>query len=1537
MRNRILAAVSSILFFAQPILAQGVGRAAAVPVGRPAAPVSGAGAAAPAAGPSLPSTLPSFTPSGLTGTLPTAPRAAVAASAPVARSAAAVAAAPAAAAAVLPAAVAKQSAALRTAAAAAPAPMTSGSPVYSDEAQAAPAARFDSRRVNASLRRNANALGAPAWDSSGVTPRAPASQGVFSRVKGFVAALMLGAALLNPALSLAQAPARPLAVPAPIAVVAQAQPDAEATQAAVLQARDLGDALARYDASVRVIVIGDVGLGKAELQRLADSMAGKHWTAVLVQDASGLRYTDAEGRTHYGDDAVDFATGQGLYKKEGILAQTHPQTGERDGAILTIVMQQHVLLLRTADAYNARGLDGTTQFAGNLDRWAVSALKSSGDIVGAVEGTVKNVTAQLETKIAAERSSVQSSAAAAKTLAADLEREGPAFKTAHPDAYAAMAWPSPAVLRAAAAAAETQLAAGQARAAAETLAGPVSQARAALDRARGFERDSVRAVESLDSAAAAVAASEKAASSFQAEHPKSAGDLARPAVADWRASLKDAATLAKTNPAGAAAAAASVSAAARAHGEALAAFAGGADRIASAETLLAELTGRPYADAAAEALVTARQDLAAAREAYEDGSSAYAERLEAAKSVLGSAESAIARADASAASRRMWTWILLALANVLTLGAAVFLNRRAARAGLKADELFRSWSTALDVKLEAIIDGLDLKLDTYVGAESGPKARGWVGKSAELSAAIRLNAGTAKILLAAAQLVHDQVRPLLEPSLFSWGWFVNAFWPSRYEAAARRLQDEPVEFKPQDGVEAVLGTKRSWQEELYGNLAAYAPFKKSFNEVIAAFNERSQKAAEDLARLEAAVTGHGPALRSFTTALSMAEKGWQKLQTAGADDGLFLLPSMASSALAAGAAALERARVTVKTDPVGGLDGDGALADRIGQDAQRLVATVLNFRSTVFPTAAAATAALGGAAIGSTWLDGETSRLSGAAESAAAALAASDGSAKLAALDRRAEELRSRAAQASAIVADLAALRADGIAGGTASVAAAREQVGRRLGLEPETTLREKDQDPTTSLADASRRAEEAAAFLGQGKLGEAASALSAGNTAASQAAHIVRLSLQSLSGHAKTLEARRAESAGLETLAPERIVLLEGLRRAYAPSVLSLGAGDPTHPNGNGTIDDNPAEARTGMDQAAAKTEKAVTAFAAGRLLAAASLLDQADAHQDLARHRLEEILDKKTRLEAAVAENGRTLTALDSRKKQYDAEVIGDGRTMRPSLSAYDAALTDLEEARKAVKAAKGDPFKAAAALAAVNAALDKVWVSVRNDRDAYAEAGRSLEAARRAIDAAGEVSRQAANDKVADSPAITAAFGELDALGGELVGASRAFESAHGDWNAMDQTADRVTARAGLVAATLRGEIQAAQNAVSAISSAASRVREATNWSGSYGVSITGSPGSSALDSARAALRRGEYVRAKNHAESAYGSAASAISAAEAEEASRRRAEEARQRAARDAQRARDNAERQRRERANNSGGGRSGGFSGGSKSGNGRSGW
>src|SRR5262245_42786661 len=108
-------------------------------------------------------------------------------------------------------------------------------------------------------------------------------------------ALPAAAAILALALLLGFAPllpARPAAAPA-------TDPDLAASPSSgFVRARSIGEVLARWTPETHLYVLGDIrqmGLEEAALRELAGWLEGKHWTVVLVQDASGERFTDAEG------------------------------------------------------------------------------------------------------------------------------------------------------------------------------------------------------------------------------------------------------------------------------------------------------------------------------------------------------------------------------------------------------------------------------------------------------------------------------------------------------------------------------------------------------------------------------------------------------------------------------------------------------------------------------------------------------------------------------------------------------------------------------------------------------------------------------------------------------------------------------------------------------------------------------------------------------------------------------------------------------------------------------------------------------------------------------------------------------------------------------------------------------------------------------------------------------------------------------------------------------------------------------------------
>lgn len=1354
-----------------------------------------------------------------------------------------------------------------------------------------------------------------------------------TKVRRAAAAVMIAASLSAPGAAVAQDAQHMLPVP-PQIVLAQAGQNQQA--GAVLEARDINEAIRNYGADTKVIVVGRPQIDQATLRAIARELKDKSWIVVIVDDASGARYTDAEGRTHYDLDAIDFGTGQGLYNNGAMKVFTHPQTGERTSVVFTIVMQQHKFYLHGSDAMRNHGLDTPNgrEFKGDLDQWAISHMRNGGDVQGAVSETVANVDALLARAIANDAATGQEAVAAAKSSVDELAKARAAFVKAHPGA-SQVGRADVEAMRRSVAEGERLLSAKKPKQAAQTVAETRRQADAALSDIRSYEQALASAGAELAQAKTEIDAADAAAAAFRAKHAKAAGDLARPAVANWRETLAAAQAQAEKDPRAAVATAKDLTSKARAHAQGLAELAGAADQLSAAQSLHDRLAERSRAGSAQEQLTAAQQSLRDARELAGNADASWKARADEAKIQLAAAEQSIDAADAAAHRNALIFWLLMALASAFTLGTAIVLNRRAARAWARAEAELKKWDDILEKKLDAIIDQLDSRMDVYVGPETGEKSRGWVEDTAALTAQIRRDSGYAKLLLAKARQVHDESTALVRPKRMSARWVFNQFWPSNFALAERKLADLPIVFSRDDSLDEIFGQgKKDWRDDLYGDVKQYEPFSKTFSELMKEFNDRSKAAVESLDKLEHAVTQSGEIMNALDAAVAKTAKTKDSLAAA---DKLFAAAPVYDAALPAVTAMVAQARENAKKNPILAVYGGAAEAQRIVDDASALVKTITEARASSLKTADADASKLEDLTVATGWIAAEKARLSAEADAIAAASAKAKVADRVAKLAESLGTLAHRADDARKGAEALAQARKD-IAAATQGVSEARATLGQTLGLPAEKMMTEEGLNPTDALARATKAADLTQKLLGEGRLDDAKASYDDLQKNLKQATGITAASLDSLKTHAQVEQTRRAETERLQGLVPQRASVLQSIEREFADSVLSLTAGDASHPNANGTVKDNVDEADAAIEAATAKRAKALKVFKQGSVLEAADLLAQALAHQQIAQHRLDEITEKRKRLDEAVAANAALRGKLEARVKEYERSVVDDARTMKATLDAFAASKTQLAAAIKQVEAQRPDPFVAGAALAKLSGALDQVWVSARNDFDAFAEVERSLKAARAQLDEAARQAQAAKGDGVADSPMITKAYGDIGRLETSYNAAVNAAKRPHGDWPSADKEADRITSEAAHVAAVLRDELAAAARATQAISRGASKVREATNWSGSYGVYIPGSPGSGSLDSARSALSRGDYAAAVQYAESAYREADYAIDQAEAEVMRRRREEEERRRREEEERRRRQQEEEDRRRRSSDSGSsGSSGSGWGGSSSGNSSSGW
>lgn len=869
-------------------------------------------------------------------------------------------------------------------------------------------------------------------------------------------------------------------------------------------------------------------------------------------------------------------------------------------------------------------------------------------------------------------------------------------------------------------------------------------------------------------------------------------------------------------------------------------------------------------------------------------------------------------------------------------GTGFVLNRRRRPVKREAEQLLADWDRALDRKLEVLIEEMEQRIGLYLGPASGADRRPYAGETLRLAGAIRADIGSLYILWTSASKVLETAAALIRARGLS---AVHGFlFPGRYRLGIALLRDEPVPFDPAEGLPRIFGQERTWRDDLLGDLASYEPFRKSFQEIVAELDLRAARAAAALDRVQSSLDEGPHALDETGERLRRTASLREELERAAAE-GLFRLTPLWDAALPAATVALTRASALLPADPVGAVAGDGAAAGRISIEAAQLAGLAAAARRGVLAAVAAGETALRQAGIASGWIETERAGLSGRADALAARAAEVSVAAGIEELAQGLADLGvrvERAVDLARILGETArpeAREAEGL------VQAARGELGAALGLAPERLLREEGADPSGFLEQAGRQADAAQEALGRGDLDGAETALDEVARAAAEAAGIVEATRQAFAAQPETVEKRRAETGRVEGLLPEHERILAGIRERFAPSVLALRDGDPGHPEANGNLADNPEEVRAHVGFAHGKLDRSVAAFREGRLLAAARLLREVEAHQELAVHRLEEVAERRARLARTVEANQDLLATLEARVREGRVSIAGDPRTMRPTVASFEQGERQVEQARRAVEAAPGDPFLAAEELLAARATLDQVHDRMApDDRVLHAEAARSVAAAGGRLESAAALAQRAAADGVPDSPGINAAGRALQSLAAAQAAAREALRIAHGDWKALDAEADHVEAEAGRWTATLSGEIAAAGQAAEALSRAARKVRDAGAWSGAYGIIVGGRPGAAALSRASSLLEQGRYEEVREAAESAYREAIQAITAAEAAVRLRRAEEERReeQRRAEERRRRSEAASRSSRSSGSSSGSGGSG-WGGGGGSGSSRSSW
>jgi hypothetical protein len=978
------------------------------------------------------------------------------------------------------------------------------------------------------------------------------------------------------------------------------------------------------------------------------------------------------------------------------------------------------------------------------------------------------------------------------------------------------------------------------------------------------------------------------AGEFARRHPDATSDLARPELPKLQASLASAGQqLAAGNFSAARTSAGRLRAEVEAALRALDQHGADAARLERARARHQFLAQDSRAPIVKDRLDVAARALELATVEYRRADSRYLAHLGETEQALGLAEAGVAAAEREARIRRIaaraGTGYGLALLTIVGL----VLNRRRANVKREAEEQCAAWDRALSEKSDALFRLLDRR-GVVVGSSATEAARRYAGDTLKLAGQIIQDVDQLFIMSACAGRVLADARARLRPRhpLARLSTLVSR---RPFQGALRLLREEPIPFRPDEGLDLVVRGARTERDRLLGRLEDYQPFRMTFTALIEAFDRQAERAVANLDRIESAVANVADHFRAIEARLPAAQADLEHFDRLAAD-GLLPLAEVRDGLLPAAAASLAEARALAAVDPVAAEAGPAERARQQAEDAAAIIALALRARTELLPTLRQAAATLAGNGVASPWMAAECERLSSAAESLAAAAREASQAGPIASLAASWDALVQRAARALELDDQRRGTATQAVTDARAALTAARERLGAELGLPAEKALCEPDANPDQYADRARKQLTSAHAALERGDVEGGAGALRAAAQLAAGIHEVIRASLDSFTAHPDALSRLRTESARLGGLLVSHRENLDDLRARYLPEALRLGAGDPTHPQANATVADNADEAEAHLARAREQTAAAEAAFREARLLAAAQLRESAAAELELAAHRLEELRERRLRLDAAERTNAEMLAEADARVAA--CEPVAAAPTTMASTGQLLAEVRErLTAVRPQVGAVGGNPLAVGEELATILRELDAVQDRARCDRDVFEEASRSVRAASVQLSEARLAAGLAAGDNVPDSAAFQSATASLPTLSAALTTLEARLREPHQDWNAVDAEADHIAREAGRLTAILRGELAQAQAALQAISAAARAVRQAGSWTGGFGVLILGSPGSDTLEGARVWLQRGNYERARSNAETARRMAEAAIAQAAAEMERRRLAELAR----------------------------------------------
>lgn len=753
------------------------------------------------------------------------------------------------------------------------------------------------------------------------------------------------------------------------------------------------------------------------------------------------------------------------------------------------------------------------------------------------------------------------------------------------------------------------------------------------------------------------------------------------------------------------------------------------------------------------------------------------------------------------------------------------------------------------------IDQLFERNRVLLGSEERVNERGYTGRTKEVAVQALQYVDDLFIMSREIRRVLADAKHLVEPS--SWSMrLLNLFSGRKYQEAIHLVTGAQLGFYAETGVPRIL---KDFSQHKKANDTSFNgdDIEVSFEDVYTAIDQRGNEAQQRLDLFEKSLTsidGILVQLQQDVEAVGVAEKELHRLFVV---DGLFGFPSLLQTNLPALQAELKQADDQSGFDAVGAIEGPVASLTRKLSQIKELTDIARKFRETDLPLLVEAEKKIAQMQYQTSWMGLELEQLSDRANRLLEQLLLNSITDELRDYEKSLSSLTSKSRDIVVLAERVEKEILPSFTQLHQSLEAARISLSERLKLSAEQIFEESEQDPDDHQRQAVKDIQAAKVLLNEGQFAGALQAAEAAVKERDLAETLVKSSLSAVEEFGANAEETGTRREMCLKMAGELNERISNLAEQYQARAFLLETG-VTAENSDRSASELLRTILVECEKIEQRSQEATQSLDSGKVLKAADIQRQCLEHIEWLEQQSIRIEEHLQEVESVASKNVSHFVRQQSETASWEA-FRDDPLVCEKTLIDMSKLQDQIARLERDVLLGEGSipsPFDTEEKLELFDSEIEKMTAAFIADRQAHAEAKRAVEGAERQLQVALRSAAQSQADNIPDSPLTLELNRKIQNLREEWEDLQRELHIPHGDWHILDDGAAKLQSKLVSSGQQLNVEMETAKNALAAFEVASKSVFQAEQWSGPWGLRVTGSPGAQDLERARYGLQSGNY---------------------------------------------------------------------------------